>query len=92
MTHAYAGAISTKDAGGTNGTLNILLKFVPKFCLNLVDLKGFVKENKLFRLTAQRFQNHKRNTQYNFGTFLKIWVTKECKQQTRRQSVKIKSK
>ena len=36
MTHAYAGAISTKDAGGTNGTLNILLKFVTKFCLYLV--------------------------------------------------------
>ena len=36
MTHAYAGAISTKDAGGTNGTLNILLKFVTKFCLDLV--------------------------------------------------------
>ena len=36
MTHAYAGAISTKDVGGTNGTLNILLKFVTKFCLDLV--------------------------------------------------------
>ena len=36
MTHAYAGAISTKDAGGTNGTLNILLKFVTKITLNLV--------------------------------------------------------
>ena len=36
MTHAYAGAISTKDAGGTSGTLNILLKFVTKITLNLV--------------------------------------------------------
>ena len=36
MTHAYTGAISTKDAGGTNGTLKILLKFVTKFCLDLV--------------------------------------------------------
>ena len=34
MTHA--GAISTKDAGGTNGTLNILLEFVTKFCLDSV--------------------------------------------------------
>ena len=36
-----AGAISTKDAGtggagGTYGTLNILLKFVTKFCLDSV--------------------------------------------------------
>ena len=34
MTHAYAGAISIKNAGGTNGALNILLKFVTKFCLD----------------------------------------------------------
>ena len=40
MTNAYAGAISTKDAGGTNGTLNILLEFVTKFCLDSVYYLG----------------------------------------------------
>ena len=43
MTHAYAGAISIKNAGGTNGALNILLKFVTNFCLDLVYHLGSFK-------------------------------------------------
>ena len=105
MTHP--GAISTKKIGtggaeGTYGTLNILLKFVTKVCLDSVyylgiqsqiDLKGFVKENKLFRLTAQCFQNHNRSNANSFGTFLKVWMTKcsckECKQKAAPNSAKV---
>ena len=61
MTHA--GAISTKDAGGTNGTLNILLKFVTKFCLDLVFYLGS------FKNWFERFRERKQIVSFDSTAF-----------------------